>query len=121
MPVTPVICWKCTECERIYTEEPQYCVCERQVYVEGEQFGPFVIFNKIDRVNIRVKCLLCDSFHVIRYNNIKIQKSCGCLPKHVEIVEIKEQVVTYTCRRCGKTQSAKMPIVMYCCEDENED
>jgi hypothetical protein len=98
--------------------QPKYCVCDRHVYIEGEQFGPFIIKKFISKEELQVQCLLCGSFHKMKYNNVKKQHSCGCKPRHIVILEIDENKFIYTCKKCGRNTITNPPVVIYCCEEE---
>lgn len=116
----PITCYRCSNCNRIYEEEPNKCICERTVYIVGERFGPFIILEHVDELQIKVRCILCDSTRIIAYSNIKKQKSCGCKPRIAEIIELTGETLTYRCRKCGKALTKRLPIVAYCCEDKVE-
>lgn len=118
MPLLPVILYRCSDCNRLYEEKPENCICERRVYVEGERIGPFVVKgNSEKQAHVKVRCILCDTFVDIAYSNIRRQQSCGCKPRSAEVLELSEEVLVYRCRRCGKSNTAVLPIITYCCEE----
>lgn len=120
MTLMPIICYRCSQCNRIYEEQTDYCICERQVFIEGERFGPFIVIERLEDNNLKVKCILCDTFTTVHAANIRRQQSCGCKPKHVEKLDLTSEVLVYRCRKCGKTRTVRLPVVSYCCEGENE-
>lgn len=117
MPILPIICYRCTECDRIYEAIPNRCVCERTVFIKGERFGPFIILDTKGGDRIKVKCILCGNLKEVLCGGIKTQKSCGCKPWHAETLEITSEVLVYKCRKCNNTHTVRVPIAMYCCED----
>lgn len=121
MTLVPIICYRCSECERIYEEKPTRCVCERTVFIKGERFGPFVIINAVGEQEVKVRCILCDTVSTKHYSNIRKQTSCGCKPKYIEPIELTEEIFVYRCKRCGKIVTKRLPIVSYCCEDKGEE
>lgn len=118
--LVPVICYRCSKCNRIYEAAPNECICERKVYIKGERFGAFLILDRVDNQNAKVKCVLCGNNRTILYSNIRDQQSCGCKPRHIEILDITGDVCVYKCRRCINTRTCNLPIAMYCCEDKDE-
>jgi hypothetical protein len=119
MPVIPIVCYRCTSCNRIYEAEPKKCVCERQIYIKGERFGPFEIVKEAEDHQIKVRCILCDTVSTMHFTNIKKQQSCGCKPRHVEVIELNDEVFVYRCRKCNKVSTVRVPVVTYCCEEED--
>ena len=122
MALVPVTLHRCTDCLRLYEEKPGKCVCERHVYIDGERFGPFIVEgrSKIPE-HIRVRCILCDTLCDVRYTNIKKQQSCGCKARSAEVLELNEEILVYRCRKCEQVRTVRLPVVSYCCEEENED
>jgi hypothetical protein len=108
--------FKCSRCSKIYHElHPDKCIC-RSPYEVGNIIGPFKIIGaKVDE-KIPVICVLCDCSKDLHYTAIKRQKSCGCKPKHIEVIESTEDFIRYKCNKCGKTVSDELPILHYCCE-----
>jgi hypothetical protein len=122
MTLKPVVCYRCDRCKRIYETEPVKCICDRIVYLEGEKVGSFIVIeqSKEDKKEFTVRCLLCGSLTDVHYTNIKDQKSCGCKPKYIELISVSEKVIIYRCKKCGKVQTPKPPIVTYCCEEDDD-
>lgn len=117
MTLVPITCYRCLDCNRIYEEKPSRCVCERQVYIEGERFGSFVVVGKGEGNTINARCLLCSCRTHVLSSNIRRQQSCGCKPKHAEIIELNESTLVYRCRKCMRMHTVNLPIITYCCED----
>lgn len=118
MTLVPITCYRCSDCNRLYEEDPERCVCERSVFVKDSVHGSFIVRDKAEKPTYYlVTCILCGSTKEIRYSNIRRQDSCGCKPRSAIISEITPEKVMYTCRKCGESHILVPPIVSYCCED----
>ena len=111
--------YKCTKCGAIYEDDPGKCKCEEKL-IKGKQAGNFMLVSKIPGPKRRwkVTCLLCDNYHEIAETNIKRQFSCGCVPKHIDIGEVKNGTVQYVCRKCDSSRHVRVPVAIYCCEGD---
>ena len=113
--------WICDRCERIFPgEKPTQCTCETAIQPENV-VGAFEILSKANGQKFNVICLFCGLDRVVHRSNIRRQKSCGCKPKHIEILFNTEDKVRYTCNKCGKTISTDLPIERWCHEIEDEE
>lgn len=122
MTMIPVVCFRCSDCNRLYEEKPNKCICERVVFIRGEQFGPFIVQGVDDKPeHVRAKCVLCDNLVTVRGDNMRKQMSCGCKPNHIETIELTQEIYTYRCRKCKKVTTKRLPIVSYCCEEDGDD
>jgi hypothetical protein len=112
--------FKCVRCDKVYHDKhPDRCVC-RSPYEEGLMIGPFKITGaKVDE-KLPVICLLCDSSKEIHYTALKRQKSCGCKPRWITIIDISEQFVRYRCIKCSQTHTEELPVLQYCCEGDSK-
>ena len=108
--------FKCVRCNKIYHElTPDKCIC-RSPYEVGNRIGPFKIIGSKVEDKIPVLCLLCDGSKDLHYTAIKRQKSCGCKPAWITILDISEEYVRYRCSKCGKSVAEELPVLSFCCE-----
>lgn len=109
--------FECVRCKKVFLgDHPPECGCSL-VLEEGKRIGSFQLQKKLPERNWSVICLLCSLETRINGTNLKKQKSCGCKPRHIEILAISDLELRYRCRKCGTTYSEKMPILMWCCEE----
>ena len=112
--------WKCTKCKRLYHEELKFCQCEGEISV-GHTVGVFKILTKNNGRKLEVTCILCGLDTEIDTSNIRRQKSCGCKPRHIDVINSSEKEIRYTCRKCGKSHVVDVPVFSWCCDELGED
>jgi len=109
--------YQCLRCNKIYLNDcPEQCQCQSKLD-KGNIVGPFLILGKKLNDGIPVRCLLCYSSTTVNYTCIRRQKSCGCKPRHIDIITVSEENVRYLCKKCGKYTTQEVPILAYCCEE----
>jgi hypothetical protein len=113
--------YQCKKCRRVWHQEPKQCSCERSLSCEGARVGPFEIIKRISGPGqkLLVRCGFCTVSKEIASSNIRKQHSCGCKPRHIQIIETDpdNQVVTYKCRQCASIQTEHFPP-SWCCINE---
>lgn len=109
--------YRCVRCNKVYhSDPPDKCIC-RSPYEIGNLLGPFKITGAKDEDGkIPVVCLICDCSKDIHYTGLKRQKSCGCKPKWIDVLDISEEFVRYRCSKCGQISTDELPVINYCCE-----
>ena len=119
--IEEITIYKCTVCGKTYTDKVTECTgCSNRIVV-GQIVGPFRVIKKLAVTGkYRVECLLCGFEKEILSSNLKRQSSCGCKPRHIEILHITEHKVRYHCRRCLDNRAEELPIFTYCCTEDFE-
>ena len=91
--------------------------CDKTTVLKVQEEGfKIIAFKKDDEGKLPTICLLCDCSKDIHYTALKRQKSCGCKPKWIEILDMSEEYVRYRCTKCNKKISDELPILTFCCE-----
>lgn len=110
--------FQCTNCEKHYDKEPSQCSCQKRLDV-GDTAGNFTIIRKFPR-SLEVQCLLCGLLHELKTSNIRVNKSCGCLPRHITLENFDTTTLTadYECKRCGQHSRECAPIQWCCINDD---
>jgi hypothetical protein len=114
--LTEIKAWKCEKCQRIYFDKPAACSCVAEIS-QGNLIGCFKVINRNNGRKLTVTCLLCGLDTEVDSSNIRRQKSCGCKPKHIDILSNTEQEVRYRCKKCTKTHVEGLPAMEWCCEE----
>lgn len=112
--IVKVVLYKCNRCGKQYATEPEYCECESRLEV-GRIVGPFKILE-ITNSQCKCQCQICGMVKLIHRSNIARQASCGCKPRHIEILQFMGERLRYRCRTCGEITIDNMPIELWCCE-----
>lgn len=115
-----IICYKCIDCDKIYTILPKDgCTCLERKFYRGQRCGSFFIQDEelTSDGKYTVICILCGLTAKIHKTNLKRQVSCGCKPKHISIHSIDNESIVYACKRCNKIRKEIPPVVVYCCEE----
>jgi len=109
--------FKCTTCDRLYFTLPVECSCHNKI-VKDNVIGPFKLLEKEDEDKWKVVCRLCDMIKVIHRTNVKRSASCGCKPRHINIILINQSKVKYRCQKCNSTIETSYPVIDWCCNVE---
>jgi len=107
--------YECSLCGKKWDTSRQHCSCEKNMS-PGSILGSFRLINRQGR-RWKVTCLLCGMECVIDYANIFKQKSCGCKPRHVFLLNVSEGYVRYRCDRCQENFVQTVPVLEWCCND----
>jgi rubredoxin len=112
--------FKCTKCGKVYENEaPPSCVCEISLQ-PGKIVGTFQLLAKMEDRNWNVICLLCGLETKINSSNMKRQKSCGCKPRHIDLIDMSADSARYKCRKCRTSYTEETPILLWCCTEEED-
>lgn len=119
--IEEIIIYKCSKCGKTYEKKPTECEgCSNRIEV-GSVVGPFRVVKKLGVTGkFRVECLLCGFEKDILNSNLKRQSSCGCKPRHIEILGITKDKVRYHCRRCFTHRTDTVPVLVFCCTEDFE-
>ena len=112
--------WKCRKCERVYFDKPTVCACVSAIE-PGNIVGCFKLLTRSNGRKFTAQCLLCGLDTEIDASNIRRQKSCGCKPRHCEILNNTETEARYRCKKCQKTILEDLPVMVWCCDLEEEE
>lgn len=113
--IEEIIRYRCTRCGKEFDDEVIKCPCESRLE-EGKVVGPFTLIEK-ERGGWKVKCNLCTQYATIHSSNLNRQKSCGCVPRHIRVVDITGDKVRLNCIKCNSTVIESLPVLEYCCDD----
>jgi len=119
MPLEKIVQYRCTICNRTYSNfctECEYC---KSLYVEGDYKYNFKIVKRLGKRRFLVECQLCGKEVGLSQVAIsKGQKSCGCIPRNITIVDfnVREHTLKYLCAGCGQVNYTELPVKTWCCK-----
>lgn len=118
MTIEQICIFRCCECGKTYNKHPGHCKCADNNR-PGKIIGPFTLISS-EANGWKVRCNLCTEYKLINTSNLSRQKSCGCVPRWIRILEINnvDNTAKTFCKRCSKYSVYELPILEWCC-DEN--
>lgn len=104
---------KCSLCGKEYLIKPPTCSCQ-SLFVKDAIIGwAKLVENKVN-TTVKVQCLICGEQKDILYYNISRQKSCGCVPRGIDILGLTQFEIRYRCRKCGDVLIDTIPTKVGC-------
>ena len=112
--------WICSECGRVTESLPlSDCKCTEGT-LKGSVVGSFVLMeDKVTDRLMEVQCIPCGHTVQLMYSSLKRQPSCGCRPRHIEIINVNPDAIRFYCKKCKQTSYKKPPLIRWHCEEEN--
>jgi len=113
--------WVCTDCNKVFEHHVGECPECSNAIKDGYVYGSFrVIRRSVTGGRFIVECIPCGYETDVDRTNLRRQKSCGCKPRHINILSVSESAIRYFCSRCRDTKVEEPPIFEWCCNQGEE-
>lgn len=114
MTIEKKVSYICNKCGRKYAIPPKLCDCEKEDSIGAIVGWAKILTEKDFRKMVKVQCLICGEEKEVLFYNIQRQKSCGCVPRSINILAITIDEVRYQCKKCGDISIESVPCEPSC-------